>query len=43
MEYEYELTCAVCDVKMTLVVEDNEELPTHCPMCGSPSEDDWER
>ena len=23
-------------------VENNEEKPTHCPMCGSPSTDEWE-
>ncbi len=42
MEYEYNLVCTVCDSHVTLIVENNEEKPTHCPMCGSPSTDEWE-
>ena len=40
-EYEYDLQCQVCEEFVTLVVR-SEEIPTHCPMCGSPCEvGDW--
>lgn len=42
MEYEYTLVCTACESHVTLIVEDTEEKPTHCPMCGSPATDEWE-
>lgn len=41
-EYEFELECSVCETRLSIVVFDSEEAPTHCPMCGSPCEDEWE-
>ena len=38
-EYEYDLSCDVCESELTLIVKHgNGELPTHCPMCGTPQE-----
>lgn len=42
MEYEYEMVCGVCDASSTLIVKNSEEKPTHCPMCGTPSQEEWE-
>lgn len=42
MEYEYEMVCGVCDAAVTLIVKNSEEKPTHCPMCGTPSIEEWE-
>ena len=42
MEYEYTLECSVCESVVTLIIEDNEEKPTHCPMCGSITTNEWD-
>jgi len=41
-EFEFELECSVCETRLSIIVFDSEEKPTHCPMCGSPSEGEWE-
>jgi len=40
-EYEYDLECYFCDSRLTLIVYQNEEKPTHCPMCGTLNEEEW--
>lgn len=40
MEKEYYTSCVSCDVNTELLVEDEEELPLFCPMCGEQTE--WE-
>jgi rubrerythrin len=35
METEYWVECEVCGVETEVVVLDEEEVPQHCPMCGS--------
>jgi hypothetical protein len=38
MEEEYWTECAACETETQVLVIDQEEIPTHCSMCGSPSE-----
>ena len=39
---EYDINCPVCQHIVLVAVEDSEEKPAHCPMCGSELEDDWD-
>jgi uncharacterized paraquat-inducible protein A len=41
-EIEYDIDCPVCQLTTQVIVEDSEEKPAHCPMCGSELDDDWE-
>lgn len=40
-EKQYKLECDVCGVSIELTVFDEQELPTHCPMCGSEQSSEW--
>lgn len=40
-EYTYTLECPSCEVKMTLVVSHEDELPCYCPMCGEDVNEEW--
>lgn len=40
IDYEYDLECPVCDVGLSVTVENTEEKPAYCPMCGTQVE--WE-
>ena len=33
-EYEYDMECLICEVKVTVVVYDEDERPAFCTMCG---------
>jgi rRNA maturation endonuclease Nob1 len=35
---EYEISCEVCEKDSQVYIEDNDEMPSFCPMCGSPVE-----
>jgi transcription initiation factor IIE alpha subunit len=30
----YEIECPICDIKTTVEVHYEEDIPQHCPMCG---------
>lgn len=32
---EYQIDCSICEVDSTVIVEDIDEKPIFCPMCGS--------
>jgi len=34
-EYQYDITCILCNTEATVFLEDVEETPAFCPMCGS--------
>lgn len=41
-EYEYELECYFCESNLSVIVYQNQEKPTHCPMCGAENaEEAW--
>jgi len=40
-EYTYTLECSSCDCKMTLIVQNEDEFPCFCPMCGEDVNEDW--
>ena len=35
MDTEYTLECPICDMASVVQVPYEEEVPRHCPMCGS--------
>jgi endogenous inhibitor of DNA gyrase (YacG/DUF329 family) len=35
MDTEYNIECPICDIQSIVRVPYEEELPRHCPMCGS--------
>jgi len=34
-EYQYEVKCVLCSTEFTILIEDEDEKPVYCPMCGS--------
>ena len=34
-EYQYEAKCVLCSTEFTIIIEDEDEKPVYCPMCGS--------
>jgi len=34
-EYQYELKCILCNTDTTIYLEDEDETPAYCPMCGN--------
>lgn len=35
MNSEFNIECPICDIETVVVVKYEEEIPRHCPMCGS--------
>jgi len=35
---EYEISCEICEKNSQVYTEDDDEMPSFCPMCGSPVE-----
>lgn len=36
MENEYMVECPICDIQTVIrVMYEDDEIPRHCPMCGS--------
>ena len=35
MNTDYKIECPICDIVTTVQVHYEEEIPRHCPMCGS--------
>ena len=35
---EFEINCEICEKDSQVFIEDNDEMPSFCPMCGSPVE-----
>lgn len=40
-EFNYELECGMCSVYSVLLVIEEQEIPTYCPMCGSDQSSEW--
>jgi len=40
-QYRYTLECCNCECCVDLTVNDQDEFPCFCPMCGSDTNDDW--
>jgi len=36
--WRYVNSCSICDIETTIIVHDEEDIPAHCPMCGSDAE-----
>ena len=34
-EYQYEVKCILCNTDTTIYLEDEDEVPAYCPMCGN--------
>ena len=34
-EYQYEVKCILCNTDVTIILEDEDEKPEYCPMCGN--------
>ena len=34
-EIEYHITCDLCGTNTVVLVEDEDETPAYCPMCGN--------
>ncbi len=35
MDKEYTIECPICDIETLIRVPYEDEVPRHCPMCGS--------
>jgi len=35
MENEYTIECPICDIQTIVRVPYDDDIPRHCPMCGS--------
>ena len=35
IDTEYNIECPICDIQTVVRVPYEEEVPMHCPMCGS--------
>jgi hypothetical protein len=36
--WRYVNDCCICDIQTTIIVHNDEDVPAHCPMCGSDAE-----
>ena len=34
-EKQYEVKCILCNTETLIIVENEDEQPSHCPMCGN--------
>lgn len=34
-EFQYEVKCILCNTDTTIYLEDEDEVPAYCPMCGN--------
>lgn len=42
-EYKYQVECSGCECKVILIVQDEDEFPCFCPMCGQDIADEWKQ
>lgn len=43
-EWKYIIECPICDTKSGIVVlDDEDELPNYCPMCGEYVEKEYDK
>jgi len=40
--YFWKFHCPSCDIHMSLVVQDCDEMPVFCPMCGDDTNENWD-
>lgn len=40
-EYEYSLECTFCETHIHMIVQDVDEKPIYCPMCGDDLSSKW--
>lgn len=38
MNTRYENVCPICDIETTIIVQYDNDIPQHCPMCGEDAE-----